>query len=427
MTLTEMLVALRIELQDVAAAVYSDDDLERAITKTVSLMARFLPKKALVETTIVRDIDDESITITDGEGTTAYKPVKVGSMSIPNKTLDTDYTINYLTGEISGLTDADYTISYELDSRILDIETILDDCLRIERIEYPIKDGSPSFPTFDIIDKYLVLRTVSLIEEEHLRINYLSRWTAPTAAADGDFPSHLDANIIIGSVGQALLYLAEKYVQEAVGALAALTPPTDYSFVKPDAPTLPIPPTAPTAPSLSFTDVEYALERISRDVTGTETGRIPDAVVFLTAGEALINAATRGESVGANYGQYANITANVSSVYVSQALAFLKEVEDILAKYSAEVSSFGSDVNSYANEASATVSRYRGAIEAEGAGISNYTAQIQKYLAQTGEQEMKARNFLEIAGRYLASGQSKINEFLSSMGVKIEFQTQKAS
>ena len=104
----------------------------------------------------------------------------------------------------------------------------------------------------------------------------------------------------------------------------------------------------------------------------------------------------------------------------------MKEVEDILAKYSAEVTSFGSDVNSYANEASATVSRYRGAIEAEGAGISNYTAQIQKYLAQTGEQEMKARNFLEIAGRYLASGQSKINEFLSSMGVKIEFQTQKA-
>ena len=41
---------------------------------------------------------------------------------------------------------------------------------------------------------------------------------------------------------------------------------------------------------------------------------------------------------------------------------------------------------------------------------------------QAQNNQVKASKFLEIAGRYLASGQSKINEFLVMLGVKVELQ-----
>jgi len=279
MQLVAMIGALRIELQDVAEAVHSDTELSRAVQKTVSLMSRHLPKRSIVETTLARVITEETLTISSDTGTLAYKPIKVGSLAITGKTLDTHYQVNYLTGVVtevgSGLPDTDYTATYELDSHIFDLSSILTDYVKIEWVEYPLEDGISSRPTYDLVGGFLLFRReVELTDDYHLRVVYHSKWTMP-GVSDGDYPSHLDDIVIIGSAGQALIFKAEAYMQlarsTASGVLTVLatldnlvapttplapnmddvTPPGDYSVDALAAPDLPAAPTAPTTPDIS--------------------------------------------------------------------------------------------------------------------------------------------------------------------------------
>ena len=55
--------------------------------------------------------------------------------------------------------------------------------------------------------------------------------------------------------------------------------------------------------------------------------------------------------------------------------------------------------------------------------VNYYAAQIRKAEIY----DNASREYLEAAGRYLASGQAKINEMLVMLGVKTEFPTQKAA
>jgi len=377
MILSQMITALRIELQDrdTDSLFHSKDDLARAIDKSVALMSRLIPKRTMVETSIGGAITGETLTISSNTGTLAYKPVKVDSLSIEGKTLHTDYTVNYLTGVVtevgSGLPDTDYTVSYELDPRIINLSSLVPDYIKIERVEYPAGQDPPTNPTFDLIGDYLLVRgnKVTLAEDKQLRVIYLAEWTPPDDNGEGDFPNHLNNAVVIGSAGQALIFKAEKYVKEAVDVLTTITPPT-----------------APTAPTLSFTDVGTALIAV-----GT---RITAGAGYLTTGTDKINAATRGHEVGKTYGAYGDIEGNLAGAYVSQAIAYLREEEAKLTKYASEVTVFGSETN--------------------------------LHTAQVNDQGMKARNFLDIASRYLASGQAKIQEMLIMLGTKIEFPTTKA-
>jgi len=98
-----------------------------------------------------------------------------------------------------------------------------------------------------------------------------------------------------------------------------------------------------------------------------------------------------------------------------------------LTKYASEVAAFGSETNSYANQVSGLVGLYRGKGEIESVGANIYASQVNAFVAMISGQQAKANTLLDIAGRYLASGQSKINEMLIMLGQKPEFQTQKAS
>jgi len=290
MILSEMLTSLRIELQDAGEPqLWEDDELIRAIEKSVSLMSRLLPKRSIVETTLVRAFTGETLTIAANTGTLLYKPIKVGSVAITGKTLDTDYRINYITGIVteigSNLPDTDYTVGYELDLQMLDISSLLSDYIKIERIEYPAGNSPPSLVTADVFGDFLVFRgNVSLTENDHLRIIYLGRWTIPSLDTEGDYPSNLNDAVIIGSSGQALINKAEKYTQlsastvtdiltllEEIGDLtlvapalsppsapeiSALTPPSAPSLGELTPPTVPTlggltPPTAPTFDELT--------------------------------------------------------------------------------------------------------------------------------------------------------------------------------
>jgi len=557
--LDKLISDIRIEINDKNKTVWIDDEIIRSIEKTVSLMSRLTPKRAIIETTIVRDINDETLTIASSTGTLAYKPIKPGSVVMTGKTLDTDYRINYLTGVVteigSLLPDTDYTVSYDLDDHMFDLSTLLTDYIKLERVECPVGDDPLTLVAFDVFGDFLVLRgsANTLDEDKHLRIIYLKKWTMPTPSADGDYPSHLDDVVVVGSSGQALIYKAENCVNNCVTNITAvatklaeidglsltlstltaptaptltfpdppasptvsdvtaptaptlesLSAPTDYSLSQPSSPSLPSAPSAPSAPSLSFTAVETALAAVATEITA--------AKAHITSGAALVNTGTRGEGVAATYGDYADTVMDACGHRVNEAIGRLRQIEEDLTKYASQVTSYGSDVNSYANEISGTIGKYREDINNELAGIQNFQVQLAKYkeqvdfetvkvnkyaqevngyeaeiaeermviekyqqdiasyqaqlqelalsiqkysnqvsnyqievsenqqLIQSYDTQVNAKlnyaaqlnnqvtNYLSIAGRYLASGQSKINEFLTALGVKAEFVSSKGS
>lgn len=441
-----MLSAMRAELGDMAQSIWTiDDELSRGIEKTISLMSRFIQNRKIIETTIVREITDETLTISSGSGTLAYKPIKVGSLSIPDKTLDTDYRVNYLTGVVTeigtGLPDTDYTVSYELDPNMLDISSLLTSFVKIERVEYPAGQSPATLVTFDKFGDFLAFRgNTTLVEDYHLRIIYLDKWTAPTSSEAGDYPEHLDNIIIIGAAGQALIFKAEEYMHDAHAAVdSAVTALGNISAV-----TMPTAPTLTTYLGDADTALDAAIARFEAAVTtlgSMDTPLTTDAdaaldsaiseladafTAYLDIGDDLINQGTRGESVGAVYGSYAGYAAGLVNSYISVAQ---QRIAMALA-YEQDAARDTTIGNSYVNEAiqrlaiaARLVDLFENEIGLADTEVDYYNAQI----AQANQYLNAATQHLTVAGRYLASGQAKINEFLAAFGVKPEFPTQKSS
>jgi hypothetical protein len=523
-----MLAAIRTELQDTDQDQFENDELIRAVDKSLSLMSRLIPKRAITETTLARSITSETLTIATSTGTLAYKPIKVDSLVITGKTLDTDYRVNYLTGVVTEigalLPDTTYQATYELDSSLLDLSTFLTDYIKIERVEYPVGQTPTSNLTFDQYGNILAFRgTVTLATNDHIRIVYLAKWTAPTSTTAGDYPSHLDDALIIGSVGQALIYKAEQYTQLAASTtsdiitlldtipamytavtLPTLTAPTAptlataptpitistgsapsaYTISAPSAPTIAAVPSAPSAYTPSYT---AATDEFTSVLTELHSYSTLNADGLLDSGVALINSATRGDAVGATYGTYANVKVNMAQTILNTGIARLKQIETDVNNYQAKVTAFGSEVNAYANKISGDVGKYREEINAQSLGVTNagssanvfqsvvsaeqakanvyqsevssynatvsaqvnkfqsevsqyqnlvaasqflmgkYTSQATTTIQQATSMATMSTSYLDIAGRYLASGQAKINEMLVMLGLKPEFNMNKAS
>ncbi len=363
-SLEQTLSSIRIELSDRDKDMWQDDELIRAIEKTVSLMSRLIPKRGMVTGTI------ES---------------------------------SWIVGE-----------------HYLDISSILSDYIRIEKVEYPTGMSPLQVLTCNPIGDYLQFRVdPHLTVGDGIRIIYLGAWTPPTHVTPGDYPDHLNDVVVIGAAGQSLIFKAENLLQQASSAFETLSVPTAYTFVKPTAPSLPVVPTAPTAPTLSFTAAESAMNAVEDEIDAAKNK--------LDSGELVINAGTRGENVAQNYGMYGSIVMDGAGHRVNESIARLRQVENILNKYSAEVTAFGSETNAYANNVSALVSLFRSEGELENIGASVYTSEVNAYVARINGQKAKADALLDIAGRFLASGQAKINEFLAALGYKPEFFKNKAS
>jgi hypothetical protein len=453
MTLSEMIAAIRIELQDPdpPADIWSDATLTRAVEKSVSLMSRLLPKRSIVETVIGGEVTEETLTIASSTGTLAYKPIKVGSLVIANKTLNTDYRVNHLTGVVTEignlLPDGDYTVSYELDPRVLNYVTLIPDCIKVERMEHPAGQEPPSYPTFDIVGDYLFFRgeKASFTEGDYVRLTYLGAWTAPGGSA-GDYPTHLDDVVIIGSVGQSLIFKAEEYSQQGLSALAAgkaiLDGITAVTF--PSAPDISSYITAAgTALDAAITrfqasvtalgsmdtplsDAGSALDKLDTELLSEAVGAV-SAKSFLKAGDDFINAANYGgPEVSTTYQQYAMAEVSMADEYAkaaSQRVAIAAGWETKAARENTVGVSYVQEAIQRLASASRLLDKYQFELVSSGQEIEYYRSKLD--LASRYEAE--AQRYLEIAGRFLASGQAKINEFLIALGYKPEFVTQKAA
>lgn len=370
MNLTEMVTNIRIELQDRDQDVWKDDEIERGIFKTVSLMSRLLPRRTLTDIVLA-------------------------------------------------------TAMFINTDRLIDISTVLPDYIKIERIEYPIDQNPPEYPTYDLLGSgYIRFRkSLTLTDGATMRIEYQTKWTPPTLSASGDYPTHLDDFVTIGAAGQSLIFKAEKYVAEAALAFSDLTAPSAYTFVKPTSPVLPDLPTPPISPTLDFTDITTSLGKIDNELeSGTRSSD-----KYLETGEPLINSNTRGDSVGQTFKLFADVKVAMGRTYLDEAIARIQTIQSTLTKYSADVTSYGSQVNGYANKVSALVGLFKSQGDNENIGASVYASQVNAFVALVNGQQAKAAGLLDVAGRYLASGQAKINEFLAALGIKPEAYYQRSA
>lgn len=383
MILSNILSSLRVELHDMSVDLYTDDELTRAVEKSISLMSRLLPKRDIITATVTSDM------------------------------IVNDY--------------------------ILDISSILSDYIRVDRVEYPADDSPPTLVTFEEVNGKLLFRTdVNLTADDEIRIQYITRWTAPTLQTKADYPSHLNDPVIIGSAGQAMIFKAEKYVQLAAEVLAedreTLAEIQEMLFTEA--------PTITTELDLAKTALDAAKTCIANGCaelsgadgslgsTTTALGNLStaagDSEGFLTTGAPLINAATRGDKVGETYGQYAQVQSNIALVYereIAQRVAIAMAYESIAGRA-------GTLGNAYVNEATqrlALVARILDRYRSELDGDRNKVTYYSQLVAKSTQYETASKQYLDIAGRYLASGQAKINEFLTSLGIKPEFTTQRAS
>lgn len=435
MTLTEYYAALAIELSDSGNAIFTTAIIDRAVEKTEALLSRMIPKKNIAETTIVVDVTDEALTIATDTGTIANLPVKYDSETIKNDASatmvrDTNYTINYMTGVVTEvgalLPDGAYTVTYQIDPMRLDISTLITNPIRITRIEYPVGDQPPSYlGSFDWIEDYIIFhKDTTLTEDKHIRIYYDSEWTGAAASTDGEYPSHLDDAIIIGASGQCLIYKAEEYVQSSVAELLLVNAAADGMAV-------------------SLTNTNLALNKMDTylvDTAGSGTDNAKDVLAnitddavslrtyiasslaledtYLTAvatppsahdylvdGDDKINTLNVSDRVAEKYADYARASIQL---YQGLAAGVALRLENIRT-YIEEAAGWVTIANGFRDEAVQRIN-----------DISAWASQADRYA-------MTSAAYLEIAGRYLASGQSKINEFYIMLGFKPELAHAQAS
>ncbi len=444
LTLAQMLVAMQVELEiSNDEAVFSDALLTRGVVKSVALMSRQIPKIAITESRLVREITGETLTIATNTGTTTLKPIRVGTLKIPSKKENVDYSVNHMTGVVteidSNLPDTDYTISYSLDPQSLDLSTFLTDYMRIDRIEYPAGQIPPNYiKAGDIFESFMFFNDdVTLTTNEIIRLTYRTVWAEPGVSA-GDYPPSLDTPIIIGAIGQALISKAQLYTIAAqVASTAAKTLLDAITAV-----------TIPSAPDISSfqTDTDTALDaaivRLASAVT--EAAKMDaalalsaTAIASMAAESALSNTqldsaipkiivVQDADRVAENYALVADGFVRVSGSYGNESdknILLSRTWGERATKETTIATGYITEAMQRLGAARRDLEKYQLQMAKAGHDVSYHNSRIQQALGY----ENNARQFLDIAGRYLASGQAKINEMLLMLGLKPEYNMYKSS
>ena len=462
MNLVEYRADIRTELSD-SGTFFSDAEIDRGVEKTEALLARLIPKKNIVEATVTIDRTNETITISSQTGTTTYKPIKYDSETVTSKpvgtdyTRDTHYTINYMTGVVTAVSagvfpDTDYLIAYKQDPMRLDISSLITDPIKIPRIEYPVGEQPPTFLTgFDIIEGFIIFhKDTTLTEGKHIRIYYDSKWTGAAAATDGDYPAHLDDAIVIGASGQTLIFKAEKYVQSSVTELALVNAAAD-SMATP----LAAIGTALDRVEGKVIDAITALDKVpvyletsdttdnAKDILANITDdtaalrtRIdailsmsndflfsaatdPSAKYYLTQGDDYINKLNTGDRVAEKFADYARASTQIFTGLIQEATVRLSDLRSYIEEAQAWMR-MGDTFNEEAVQRLGVATAFINEANQRIAEVNAWAVQADRY-------RVTSQEYLNIAGRYLASGQSKINEFYVMLGFKPELQHTQAA
>ena len=435
-TLADLKADIRVELEDPVigetddGAIWSGADLEQAVEDTVSMLSRLKPKGNIQDKVVPSSPTAETLTISGGTGTLAVAPAKPKSESIKNSegtvlTKDTNYSINYITGvvtAITGMDDGEYTVSYTIHPYFIKV-TNLSDVIKIQSVEYPAGQAPPTFPGFDLIEDWLILKlgaTDQLSSGNHIHIHTLEEWTQPTADTGGDYPPHLDQAVITGSVGNALLNKSRKYRWLAAAALADCNTAigniaVDVSVDIDSVVNIAAPTDVTTTIELTTTDFDAIIAKIDADATGLKL-----AEDYLAAGDDLINAVNIGKEVAAMYAQYAAKEIDKNVAYLAQAGKLLElevskaqaAVETVKTKIAHEEHKINVG-RAQVEAVNAQIADANTEIATAQATAAAYVQQAEKYLAE-------AVQYNELADKMAMEGKEQISSFVNQVASKWE-------
>lgn len=468
-TLVEFRAALDLHLKE-TGSLYSDSELDRAVTHALADFSRFYPRERFYETRLDFDeVTDEQVTLT-AHGTykdLANKPVKWDSERICDDaaettkyTRGTDYEINYINGTITsisggsiGATDTIFC-NYTRDKTAIDISGLT--YFRIKRVEYPVGGVPADYATYDQHGDILFIMSKkggqtqsqgNLQNDKHARLWYYAPHTAATASAAGTAPEWSDEIVLKGA--EAYMWLIEAAQQEhtAIDYLTTAATTLENCWKSDDTGALKDAETALAVATATLlliaTDSVHASAETALDAAKTELdlihaasagNEIYDAVnvedcdsgnegatflstatanaisaeAYLTAGDATIETVNVGEDVAPLYLQYANGAGAINDRLRDHARLHLER-----GALHMQV------VAGYINEAATRLQKvvqYVDEAQAEIAVSNGYNRQGEILVAQASQEIAIALHRLDIAEKYREMGILRRNEFWAILG-----------
>ncbi len=159
--------------------------------------------------------------------------IKFQTDTIASFKRDVAYEMDYSMGRISMksggslVVATSYNIKYTKNRINVDISSIQDDLIRIERVEYRVGQIYQEFTDRDIWGSVLTLigganTQTETTDEEHIRIKYFAQQSPPNAQSAGSYPEFLDYTVQLVAAAYALFIKATQYEHQAVTDLDSL-------------------------------------------------------------------------------------------------------------------------------------------------------------------------------------------------------------
>lgn len=436
---------------------FTNDELNRAIDEVTADFSRVMPKESQQEYTFTKQVKDEAFNSAASHGTyvsLANKPIKPKSETVKNNagtvtyTRDTDYTIRYVTGEITTIStgamavSTAFKISYDKSVIAIDISG-LTTLIYPEMLE--ILTSSPPQPNVAFLKwgGNLYIPNDVLTDKDHILLYYWELWTAPTDTARGNFPSWMDEILAKGMVAYALyiksreaMLLANTNKAKVDTAINGLTTATTgaYDKVKTALDDIRTAGGSPSAHALTkmqtaLDELQVVLDKVWKSGTPdtgslknaedvwsasagdaekehivTTAGR-PNAEDHLETGASLINAVNVGQDAAELRRRYAESALAMAQLYADRRKDFLRQAEIHITQaqsYLAESRGWGERITIMISEAQA------------------YIQKGQLYLAESQVWLNRSSNDIEVADRLLADARERHADYWNHLTSRVE-------
>ena len=222
--LATMKTNLAIDLSYTQGTEVDEDEVGRAVDKATDEISRFIPQQLVAELHFNKTVTAEAFNASTSEAvvTLSNKPIKPLSEAVTlaadgtEYTRNTDYEMDYINGTIITLTAGSITdgvallVTYDRDTTLFDISSLLTRPIRIVRVEYTIQGIPHDIVSFDWHGDFLEIVTSahgsqpSVGDDQNIRIYYEAYHTPPATAASGSFERYLDEVCQTGAAGFAL-------------------------------------------------------------------------------------------------------------------------------------------------------------------------------------------------------------------------------
>jgi len=397
----------------------------------------------------------------------ANKSIKWQSETVTGYTRDTDYEMDYRGGRIamkSGttMTDAlDCTIDYTKSKIDIDISSIMEDLIRVSRVEYPVGNMPQTYALFEVFGSILTITggfdsQSEVADAQHAAIQYQVAHSLPSASSPGSYPNFLDTSVQLAASAYALFMmalesehqtitdlaavrtelelttgvhtLADAALDKAAALLVATTGKIDAALIKVTT-YLETNGTTDNAKDrlAEITDMEtYLRDLITKLADGT--GALADANTnldnvltvtldkattgaepYLDTGDSLIPEINKAGRVPERYAEYALARVKIADTRINLAIGFLQEANTRLAllkSYMEESDAWRRIGETFIYEAAQHIA----AANAASLEASNRIYEIDRYLAEAAQYQQLAQNNIALADRWRAEAIERRNE-----------------